>query len=107
MKRLTAPALVLLVACGAGDSGPEGTHNAMKRAFESKDWGTAYDQIDPEKSEHFVLFAVMAAGFSTLNNKPAETELDQITRKHGVTEGKDGLKGVKDRRGLYRAHELY
>ena len=78
-------------------------HALDKKAFESKDWGGAFDQFDPSKSDQLVLGGLMMAAFSCMSNKAAEPELKELTKKHGVAEnpGKDSLKEVKDLRGLF------
>ncbi len=104
MKRLL-PALLFLAACGSANS-PQGTFDAAKKAVESKNWRGFYNCCDPENASMMVMAGVMMAGFSVINNKPAEEELNAIMKKHGIADDKkkdpkETMKDVKDPGALF------
>jgi hypothetical protein len=105
MKKPYFAALALLAACdvGAGGSNPESAFNGMRKSFESKNWGGAFDNVDPEDSEKFTLGMMFAASFTLMENQSAKGELDAIMKKHGIDEklGESSLKKIKDHRALF------
>lgn len=112
--RLVVAAALLLAGCGGSNSSPEAVFEAAKKAVESKDWKGFYQCCDPEKAPEMIMGGLMMAGFSVMQDKEGEKELNEISRRHGfdpenkgaMAKGnpKEVLKSVKDPAGFF--HDL-
>jgi hypothetical protein len=112
--RILAAAVVFLVGCGGSNSSPEAVFNSAKKAGESKDWKAMYGCFDPEKGPELLGGMLMMAGFSVMQDKEAEKELNALCVRHGfdpdkqkgsaMGDPKDALKSVKDPAGFF--HDL-
>ncbi len=112
MKRtiVAAAALVALAACGgkAGGSTPEDVFEQAKKAGSAKDYRTFYACIDPDGADGMLLAMSVGAGFTCMDNKDAQKELEGITTKHGLkTDDKKPL-GLGDKeKAKQAAKELF
>lgn len=112
MKRTLAILVSLLcAACGGSGASPEAAFEAAQKSIEAKDWKGFYACVDPEKSHEMLTGAVFMAGFSVMQDKPAQEELEKIGDKHGCNlksgaagskgDPKELLKAVKDPAGFF------
>lgn len=95
--RLVTAALIVLAGCGGGSaSSPQAVFDTAKKAGESKDWKTFYGCFDPEQSHEILMGMIMVAGFSVMQDKDAEKELNEIFRRHGFDPEKKPASGKED-----------
>lgn len=102
---------IVLWGCGGSGGSPEAVFEAAKKSVESKDWKGFYACVDPEKSHEMLVAALFMASLSVMQDKPGETELEEIGKRHGYDlkagapsskgDPKEILKAVKDPAGFF------
>jgi len=101
MKRtiVAAAALVALAACGgkAGGSTPEDVFEQAKKAGTAKDYKTFYACVDPDGADGLLMGVCLGAGFSCMDDKDAQKELEAITTRHGLKKDDNKPLGLGDR----------
>ncbi|KAF0241570.1 MAG: hypothetical protein FD180_4371 [Planctomycetota bacterium] len=77
-------------AATLGGATPQETFDKAKASGEKKDFGMFYDIIHPDDHDMALFMFTFMAGMSTMNDDAKKKEFEELGRKHGLVEKKDG-----------------